>query len=69
MFNIYFLKYIYFKVLLTRLPTEQLCWYILERVEKELLQISLLLLTRQKNYRWCSIGDMLYLPINILTDK
>ena len=49
LFNIYFLKNI-FKILLTWLPTKQLRWYIPEKVGKELLQISLLLLTRRHNY-------------------
>ena len=34
-------------------------------VGKELLQISLLLLTHRQNYRWYSVSDMLYLLIEI----
>ena len=46
----FFLKYI-FKLLLMGLLTKQLRRCILERVGKELLQMSLLLLTHQQNYR------------------
>jgi hypothetical protein len=48
---------------------KQLYRCILERVEKELLQMSLLLLTHQQNYRRYFIDDMLYLPMDIPTDK
>jgi hypothetical protein len=68
LYSIYFLKNI-FKILLSRLPTEQLRWYISERVEKELLQMSLLLLTHRRNYKRYFIGDVLYLPMEIPTEK
>jgi hypothetical protein len=49
------------------LLTDQLRQYIPKRVGKELLQMSLLLLIHRQNYRWYSVGDMLYLLIEILT--
>jgi len=39
---------------------------IFQRVEKELLQISLLLLTLWHNYRWYSIGDIIFTNIYIV---
>ena len=48
---------------------EQLRRYISERVEKELLQISLLLLIHRQDYRWYFVSDILYLSMDILMDK